>query len=222
MNKLKIQQSQLDAIGKRLIRSKMIPSADIDAIVSNPLLFSAVAQKIAKNKKTRPTLQSRFWQTRRFAAVAGSAALMLLTVGIINFLRSDNLPVVSDLSRIPDAVPENARPVFPPQGTIEGKLSAGRALNIKRRKPAAVAQHNKVRVNAPAVTIDADGEFYPVGYLGDMYDANGGGRIIRVDLNRSSLFALGVNLPLENFDETVKADLLVGADGVTRGVRVVD
>ena len=39
---------------------------------------------------------------------------------------------------------------------------------------------------------------------------------------RSALFAMGVNIPLENDAEVVKADLLVGTDGVTRAIRVVE
>jgi hypothetical protein len=42
-----------------------------------------------------------------------------------------------------------------------------------------------------------------------------------VDLPRSSLAAMGVVLPVENGPDTVKADLLISSDGVTRGVRFV-
>lgn len=223
MKKLNIENSQLDAIGKQLIRSKMTASADIDAIVSNPLLFSAVAKKITDNKKPRLAKPSGFWLMGRFAAAtAGSALLILLTVGIIDFLRSDNLPVMSDVSQVSDAGPENARPVFPPRGTIDGKLSAGRAVKAEYRAEKIRPARRAKAVRIPVVSIEAEGEFYPIAYTGDLSETAGGGRIIRVDLKRSSLFALGVNLPLENYDETIKTDLLVGADGVARGVRVVN
>jgi len=39
-------------------------------------------------------------------------------------------------------------------------------------------------------------------------------------MSRASLFAMGINIPLENGAEVVKADLLVGPDGVTRAVRL--
>ena len=44
-------------------------------------------------------------------------------------------------------------------------------------------------------------------------------RIIRVELPRSSLLAMGLGSHAENESEKVKADLLIGADGVTRAVR---
>ena len=43
---------------------------------------------------------------------------------------------------------------------------------------------------------------------------------MRVEMSRASLFAMGINIPLENGAEVVKADLLVGPDGVARAVRL--
>jgi len=79
----------------------------------------------------------------------------------------------------------------------------------------------KAEVRSKPVSHDPDEDFYPVSYSGDP-DEMGGGRIIRVELPRSTLFAMGVNIPLENDSPTIKADLLVGRDGVTRAVRVVN
>jgi hypothetical protein len=62
-------------------------------------------------------------------------------------------------------------------------------------------------------------EFQPVTYTGDPSDI-AGGRIVRVELSRQALFAMGVNIPLENGVDNVKADLLIGPDGVTRAVRL--
>jgi hypothetical protein len=66
-----------------------------------------------------------------------------------------------------------------------------------------------------------DGDFYALSYAGDPNETERGGRIVRVDIPRSTLFAMGVDVPLENETETVKADLLIGSDGVTRAIRVV-
>ena len=66
-----------------------------------------------------------------------------------------------------------------------------------------------------------EGEFYALSFAGDPNEAERGGRIVRVDIPRSTLYAMGVDIPLENEAETVKADLLVGNDGVTRAIRVV-
>jgi hypothetical protein len=88
---------------------------------------------------------------------------------------------------------------------------------------AVVKQTSNLDVRRPrkAANIEPDAVFFPISYAGEPEEASYGGRIIRVDLKRSSLFAMGVNLPLENDDEVVKADLLVGSDGVARAIRVI-
>ena len=70
--------------------------------------------------------------------------------------------------------------------------------------------------NGPATSRD---EFYAISGA-EAADASGG-RIVRVDLPRASLFAMGINVPLENDSDTVKADILIGPDGVTRAIRLV-
>ncbi len=65
-----------------------------------------------------------------------------------------------------------------------------------------------------------DIEFYPITYTGDLNDTVRGGRVVRVEMSRASLFAMGINVPLENGAEVLKADLLIGPDGVTRAVRL--
>ena len=62
----------------------------------------------------------------------------------------------------------------------------------------------------------------PVTYTGDNGESARGGRVIRVEVSRATLFAMGINVPLENESPTVKADLLVGPDGVTRAIRLVE
>lgn len=74
---------------------------------------------------------------------------------------------------------------------------------------------------ASARLVDDENEFYALSYAGDPNETERGGRIVRVDIPRATLFAMGFDLPLENESETVRADLLVGSDGVTRAVRVV-
>jgi hypothetical protein len=66
------------------------------------------------------------------------------------------------------------------------------------------------------------GEFYALADLHPSEEATRNGRIIRVELPRASLVALGVNLPLDSDKQMIKTDLLVGPDGVPRAIRLVD
>lgn len=63
--------------------------------------------------------------------------------------------------------------------------------------------------------------FYPLNFTGNTEDMTAGAQIVRVDLPRSSLFSMGVDVPAGNGAETIKTDLLISSDGVTRGFRFV-
>lgn len=222
MQNRKLDNQTLDAIGKKLIVSDARRVADVDAIVSNPRLFAAVRAHIAAVETPQPR-GAWFTITRFNVAVFSSAtAVLLLVVGAFSLLDTGRGVVAVDTIQIPDVTPEIARPVFPPQGIQVGKLSAGRA-NKFETKSERVEQRvtNQPTSRRPAV-VEPDAEFVAVSYTGDPHETSGGGRIIRVDMKRSSLYALGIDVPLENAGDTIKADLLIGADGVTRGVRLVD
>jgi hypothetical protein len=48
-----------------------------------------------------------------------------------------------------------------------------------------------------------------------------GGQIIRVRLRRSELLRFGFPVNMERYNENVKADVLVGVDGLARAIRFV-
>lgn len=223
MQNRKLDNQTLDAIGKKLIVSDAGRVMDVDAIVSNPRLFASVRAQIAAVETPEPRA-SWFTFTRfNVAAFSSAAAVLLLVVGAFSLLDTGRGVVAVNTIQVPPTqVAEIARPVFPPQGIKSSKLSAGRANKIDVRN-----ERNQPRIAATPtsrrpVAIEPDAEFVAVSYTGDPHETSGGGRIIRVDMKRSSLYALGIDVPLENAGDTVKADLLIGADGVTRGVRIVD
>ena len=222
MQNRKLDNQTLDAIGKKLIVSDARRVADVDAIVSNPRLFATVRARIAA-VETPETRASWFTLTRfNVAAFSAATAVLLLVVGAFSLLDKGRGVVAVNTIQIPDVTPEIARPVFPPQGIQVGKLSAGRANKFETKSERAEQRvTNQPTSRRPAV-VEPDAEFVAVSYTGDPHETSGGGRIIRVDMKRSSLYALGIDVPLENAGDTIKADLLIGADGVTRGVRIVD
>lgn len=215
--KRKLDNKTLDAIGKKLIKDGRVGPARIDRIVSNPNLFGLISERIASDGRNA----AHVYSIRR-GAVAFSAAgiLVVMMFAAVAVFRQENAVFTVVQQPVSDVVPEVARPVIPPQGTVL-KPETGRVSINDMRARKAVAPSSKTSPRTPRTRGDGERYFYPVAYTGDPAETAGGGRIIRVDMNRSSLFALGVSLPLENDNETVRADLLVGADGVTRGVRVV-
>lgn len=63
-------------------------------------------------------------------------------------------------------------------------------------------------------------EFFPIAtnFNRDQLDR---GQVIRVQLPRSALFTIGMPVDVNRLDESIKADLVMGEDGVARAVRFV-
>jgi hypothetical protein len=63
-------------------------------------------------------------------------------------------------------------------------------------------------------------EFMPLTY-GAALNPNEGGQLVRVELPRSALASLGLPVNVERSNERVKADVLLGHDGLARAIRFV-
>jgi len=93
--------------------------------------------------------------------------------------------------------------------------AAVRYLTASNRgsRPSQLAKANKV---APEIVT----EFMPLTY-GAALNPGEGGQLVRVELPRSALASLGLPVNEERSDERVKADVLLGHDGLARAIRFV-
>jgi len=88
----------------------------------------------------------------------------------------------------------------------------GRRNTSNRRVPETpVAHHTRNEIAT---------DFVP---LGDMNAVmlQDGGQIVRVNLHRSALVKFGIPVNMERYNENVKADVLIGVDGLARAIRFV-
>ena len=63
-------------------------------------------------------------------------------------------------------------------------------------------------------------DFVPLGDM-NLVSLQDGGQIVRVKLRRSTLVRFGFPVNMDRYNENVKADVLVGADGLARAIRFV-
>ncbi|HEX2639339.1 MAG TPA: hypothetical protein VHL50_02155, partial [Pyrinomonadaceae bacterium] len=106
-----------------------------------------------------------------------------------------------------------------------GSTSTAAAVDLERQSARHHRRSSRLHTQQrPARTnLEDVGEFQAITYAGDASEMDDAGQIVRVELPRSSLYALGVDLPIENQAAAkIKADLLIGDDGVMRAVRVVN
>ncbi|MDQ3799929.1 MAG: hypothetical protein M3384_10785 [Acidobacteriota bacterium] len=188
------------------------------------------------------SLLARNWQ-KTGAALAVLTLFALGAFGVIVLTKQKDLSIASD-ERVapPPQIQFAPAPVNIPQPTITAtgedlpeiekiKNSAPEnGLNFQkavfRKEIAALPKQTPRKRNFAQQQrrqneIDPDGEFYALTSAGNPGEAGEDLRIVRAELSRASLFALGVNLPIENESEKIKTDLLVGADGVAKAIRFV-
>lgn len=233
MNVKRFNKKDLDTVGKLLLANSAVSDKKIDGIIAKPGLFSGVLERIADDKAQAVTDVPKRWFVPQYTASFASVLILIAAVfGTYRYIQFNNGNISkefhaakTEVIQVPVEIPVAARPDFPPKEENIGKLSPGRASNpdtvVERAAFRPPARSAGLTRQAKSVD-EPDGHFYPVSYDGDFEEPVAGGRVIRVNMARSTLFALGVNVPIENGSETVRADLLVGADGVTRAVRVVD
>ena len=69
-------------------------------------------------------------------------------------------------------------------------------------------------------TTEITTDFIPVGYT-TATNLQDGGQIVRMQLPRAALVALGLPVNMNRYNEKVKADVFFGADGMARAIRFV-
>lgn len=230
MRKGRFDDRTIDAAGKRLIVSRRTPLSEVDHVVSDPQLFTKVKARIAAEQSADVpgSISASLWSlTSRHATAFGVVlALFVVAAGLIaNRMTTTSAQFAKSKQHV-DVPDRPTTPVTPPVPLDEIDVVAPAPIAPRSERPQierASYRRTGIRDARPQTARPRMNEdhFYAVSYTGDPAEADTGGRIVRVEMSRSTLFAMGINVPLENDEGTVKADLLIGRDGSTRGIRVV-
>ena len=186
-------------------------------------LLTAFRQAQVVNQLPMSRNYRRFW----FAAVA---ALLLIVFSVIAFRMRNETKPVQYQAVVPTSVPQDS-PVFPKEETPQRReVVARNPKSVRKQRPVisnasmqARAGSNRKKDNnvvANHATNEVATEFMPVGYLS--VDAlQDGGQIVRVELPRSALVKFGLPVNMDRYNERVKADVLLGLDGMAHAIRFV-
>ena len=169
---------------------------------------------------------------RRKYWVATAAAAVLLVIGLLLVPRMHRVWPRENLAATPTEkmelpTPENDRKNLPHSSTEDRPLTnsvanqpraiarysmATRWLNRDRQRP---SPSNVSNTNNEIAT-----DFFPVGDTSALSLADGG-QLVRVQLPRSALMRFGLPVNVDRANERVKADVLLGSDGIARAIRFV-
>jgi len=167
------------------------------------------------------------WLTAAAVAAAASLLIALLLPSLLRRTATSKNPdgaVVIRSTPTPLATPKEKPPTPAPK--ISEKQVAGvphLTLHPKHNSLARASRKPSRTENVTGeVTAKKTGnEFLPLTYLASA-TAMESGTVMRVKLSRATLISLGLSVNVEHANDVVRADLIVGDDGVARAIRLVD
>lgn len=218
------RKTELDLLGRGLIKRAGLEAEAVEKIAASPDAYRSVLARIKEEKAASPATVSGK-TTFGFGRIV-TAACVLVIVSFVSlsivYRGYNDVAALDHKIDLPVLPPETARPQTPPEEIVSEQQTSGRAkysdaviekVSAKKPSPRRVRD---VGLEPPLA------EFVSLGLSSSPQHTADGGRVIRVELPAASLFAMGVNVPLENGSEMLKADLIVGPDGVTRAVKLVE
>jgi hypothetical protein len=170
-----------------------------------------IEQKLREAFRARATAARRsyvnYW-------VAGIAAVLLIAISVIAInWNTDNANEVNAGDTRPPQTKEQPQVVDSPAPEKQEKIvvTKPRRRSVRRAPGSEVANH---------ATREIATDFMPLGYLNPATFQDGG-QIVRVELPRSALVNFGLPVNMDRYHEKVKADVLLGVDGLAHAIRFV-
>ncbi len=205
-------------------------------------LLTAFRERMSGNPLTPAAIPTSRGMRRRWHRSIGSAAaatlLLIITLFILRWqhpappklalevsrtppVSATPSPVAAEPAPRPMVVRNDHRPRAPYRRTLQSSANSAQmpvAGMTPRITPKEAPPALNVASNASGAEIATD--FLPLS------DESGGapldsGRVVRVELPRSALVSMGLPVNMEHTGELVKADVLLGEDGVARAIRFV-
>lgn len=187
---------------------------------------------IATLRSQSNVLSLRKKMRRRKTWAAAAAAIVLLVIGLTVQLRNALLtPRISAVDLPYTAEIQVPHPESVPK--ISSGLPSKSSQNFVRGKSNALPRHflslrssNSASTRFPLGSTkntrnEIATDFFAIGDTSASSLADGG-QLVRVELPRSALMRFGLPLNMDRASEKVKADVLVGSDGIARAIRFVE
>lgn len=165
----------------------------------------------------RRQLSSRYW-------LVAVAAMLLIAISVVVFRwnkESVDTPRQAVKQTAPQETPENNNETSDElRNDVQYQASNPLPQRSKPRRPRPSSLRRAGNQMANHVTNEIATDFIPLSYL-NAASLQDGGQIIRVELPRSALANFGLPVNMDRYNEKVKADVLLGVDGMAHAIRFV-
>lgn len=204
--------------GQRFDEEKLTSSlkllAEEMATLNAPPELEQKLRAAFREQKRAQNVVRLVWRRRPvYWVAAGIAAVLLIAISVIA-LRERVDPPKPIQAHQTEPLPVKEQPIVVEEQTPKQKEVV--AQKPRRRTPRRNA-NNEV---ANHVTREIATDFMPLGYL-NAATLQDGGQIVRVELPRSALVNFGLPVNMDRYHERVKADVLLGVDGLAHAIRFV-
>jgi hypothetical protein len=163
--------------------------------------------------------------SRKLYWIAAIAAMLLIVFALSMVPWRQPAPVGKT-----DAVARAGSPTNPassPPASSTGRnaqpqpsVPAKRTLAGRHNRHSATPTTNQAKPKGPTGSDEIATDFLPVTY-GGIANLADGGRMVRVELPRSAMASFGLPVNMDRANERVKADVLLGVDGLAHAIRFV-
>jgi hypothetical protein len=166
-----------------------------------------------------------------YFAIAASVLLAITTIGVIWFVSAQGPEQIADVPEQkvePSASPTPAKePAKEKQETPEATprseprhSTKSPSRGVQRLRNIEAVATTQRPTTAPTDLEEITTDFLPIGFA-VAANVQEGGQLIRVELPRYAMARFGLPVNMDRYDERVKADVLLGADGMAQAIRFV-
>lgn len=175
----------------------------------------------------RLVLQARPQRWNYLGLSAAAVLLMAFAIGVAVW--NSRVPLESGASDVVAAKPtaNTPRPVAnsSPEPQPAATAKPERDSDSRKQRHVGKSRHSNARPDASQRVAalsesEVTTDFVPIGYVNSA-SLQDGGSVVRVELPRSTIVSMGFALNMDRYGERVKADVLMGADGLARAIRFV-
>ncbi len=184
---------------------------------------AATGKVLAFTTRTRKPVAGWMW------AVAAAVTLAMVSAAAMRLLNPSSVQPGTrafGMERIEVEKFAKSKRTIPQSPTAEkDNLATGAIASVPKPSQKRISQRQKTVTPSGesqqlAEANETTTDYIPLTYVAEA-TAMESGQVVRVMMSRSSLLALGLPVNLERDDEKIKADLVVGDDGLARAIRFV-
>ena len=158
------------------------------------------------------------------------AAMLLIVVGLVAAVWRGSVSPKKESAKeqsLPDTpkeVKQEKSPVVPERQIVADNLPTPHKSRRSFNPSTLLAKNSRPNRNDNTVANHAVNEvatdFMPLGYLNPA-TLQDGGQMVRVEVPRTTMARFGLPVNMDRYNERVKADVLLGVDGVPHAIRFV-